>query len=98
MRCLVAHKWVTHPRYLDMVFGSDVAYRRCTRCGKTQYGVLDSRGLRINWSTMREIDSKDVREVQALRGPSSRLSQIAHALGLRRTRETDHGEQEGARS
>ena len=92
MSCFVVHKWVTHPRYLDMVFGSDVAYRKCTRCGKTQLGVLDRQGLRITWSTMREGRFRDAREVQALRRPSSRLSQIAHSLGLRRTRVTDRGD------
>lgn len=97
MRCLVAHKWVTKPRYLNMVSESDPAYRRCKRCGKAQFGVPDGQSLRINWRNLRQGDCSDARHVRMLRRPPSRLNQLAHALGLRRTRATDRGNQEYTR-
>lgn len=72
----------------------DLAYRRCRRCGKTQFGVLDDPPERINWSAMRQGSFSDAREARTLRRHSFWLDQIAHSLRLRRTRATDRREQE----
>ena len=97
MRCLLGHKWVTEPRYLNMLSARDVAYRKCKRCGKTQFGILDDPPVRIRWSTMRKGTISDAREARMLRRASSRLDQIAHTLRLTCTMETDRGAEEYAR-
>jgi len=96
MRCLVLHKWITKPRYLNLVSEAHPAYRKCNRCGKTQFGILDGQSLRITWITMRKGDISDAQDVWTLRRSSSRLNQIAHSLKLRRTRANDRNYQENA--
>ena len=97
MRCLLVHKWVTEPRYLNMLSARDVAYRKCKRCGKTQFGVVNDPSVGIRWSPIRKGSFSDAREARMRRRPSSWLDQIAHSLRLSRTRETDRSTQEYAR-
>ena len=96
LRCLVLHRWITKPRYLNLVSESHPAYRKCKWCGKTQFGIPDGQSLRISWSTVRKGDFSDAQDVRHLRGYASRLTQIAHALRLRRTRAIDRSGQEFA--
>ena len=76
MRCLLVHKWVTEPRYLNMLSKNDVAYRRCRRCGKTQFGVLDDPPVRIRWSNIKKKGEVEKQNGSAVRRDmTSRLAE-----------------------
>lgn len=93
MPCLLVHKWVTTPRYLNLVSESHPAYRRCKRCGKTQFGLPDDPPIRIRWRTLRKDDSSDaVQEARVLRRPVTWFNRLTHSLGLRQTRAVDDSE------
>jgi hypothetical protein len=90
VRCLFAHKWVV--KVGNVTFTSHAKavlyYRTCDRCGVTQRG-LDSFDGAIPWETMRERSYIEAQQIQIVRQRSSGLGQLAHTLGLRRTRASD---------
>jgi len=84
IRCLFAHKWVRKESNIRSV----LAYRTCERCGMVQRGFDIFEGD-ISWETIRERADIDWERIQFVRQPSSRLDQLAHSLGLRRSRMSD---------
>jgi len=92
MPCLIKHRWVTlweQASLWDKTFNSIPAHRKCKRCGIMQIGILDGLKQVIAWETLREHTFVQARQVRIDRKPSSRLDQLAHSLGLRRSRTTD---------
>jgi len=93
MRCLFGHKW-----FLGKAVNvtSDVRavlyFRRCERCGKMQRG-LDTFNGDIPWETVRERSFLRAQQIPMLRQPCSHLDQLAHRLGLRRSRTSDERDQ-----
>lgn len=83
MRCLFIHSWGR--KSFD---GSNYYVRTCKRCGTVQRGIYG------NWETIREFAYVKYEQLQFIREPSSRGERIAHTLGLRRTRISDHSVQE----
>jgi len=86
MRCLLTHKWVMGEAFDVKCFSP---WRKCKRCGMVQRGTYDKDRKDITWETMRERAYKKVKHGQIVRKPSSEFDQLAHKLGLRRTRMTD---------
>ena len=87
MRCLLSHKWITS---WEKTFARSFApYRRCPRCGIMQRGIYDSLTRDLSWQTMRERTYIAAQQVRIVRRPSSSLDQLAHTLGLRRSRASD---------
>lgn len=87
MGCLFAHKWVTS--WEKTFVRSLVPYRKCRRCGIMQRGNCDSLTREVSWETMREHNFSAAQQIGIVRQPSSTLDQLAHSLGLRRTRAGD---------
>ena len=87
MGCLFAHKWVT--TWQKTFVRSLVPYRRCIRCGVTQWGIHDTLTREVSWEAMRERTYFDFQQARIVRKPSSGLDQLAHTLRLRRTRAGD---------
>ena len=87
MRCLLSHRWVTS--WEKTFVRSFVPYRRCQRCGIMQRGVYDTLTRDISWQTMRERTYIAAQQIRIVRKPSSGLDQLAHTLGLRRSRVSD---------
>jgi len=85
MRCLFKHRWGR--KTFD---GSTFYVRTCKGCGTVQRGIYGT------WETIREYAYVKSEQLQIVRQPSSRGDQLAHALGLRRTRISDRGNQETA--
>ena len=56
-----------------------------------QRGIYDPSWRDIAWETIRERAHITPEQVQLVRKPSSRLDQLTHALGLRRSRMSDKG-------
>jgi hypothetical protein len=54
-----------------------------------QRGVYDTLTRDISWQTMRERTYIAAQQIRIVRKPSSSLDQLAHALGLRRSRVSD---------
>lgn len=92
-RCLFRHKWgagkvvtaTSDVRYARAV----PHYRTCKRCGTMQRGIYDRVWNCIAWETMREREFIKSEQIRIVRKPSSRLEQLAHSLGLRRSRMSD---------
>lgn len=87
MRCLLSHKWVTS--WEKSFVRSFVPYRRCRRCGIMQRGIYDSLTRDLSWQTVRERTYIAAQQIRIVRRSSSRLDQLAHTLGLRRSRMSD---------
>jgi len=87
MRCLFMHKWVT--LWEKSFIRSFVPYRTCKRCGTMQRGVHYTLSSDIAWETTRERTYLKLQQIHIARQPSSRLDQLAHTLGLRRSRMGD---------
>lgn len=93
MRCLFKHKWgspkavsvTASVRYVRTVH----YYRTCKRCGTMQRGIYDRFWNYSVWETMRERSYIKSQQLNIVRQPSSRLDQLAHTLGLRRSRMSD---------
>ena len=64
-------------------------WRKCKRCGIVQRGAYDKERKDITWETMRERVYRKSQHGQIVRQPSSGLDQLAHTLGLRRSRRSD---------
>lgn len=88
MRCLFSHKWVTS--WEKTFVRSLVPYRRCQRCGIMQRGTYDSLTRDVAWESMRERTYIAAQQVRIVRQPASGLDQLAHRLGLRRSRMSDN--------
>jgi len=93
LRCLFTHKWAigtrlnvrSHGTYIRSV----LPYRTCERCGTVQRGIYKTLWGDLSWETIRERTYIRSQQVRIVRQPSSRLDQLAHTLGLRRTRMSD---------
>jgi len=93
MRCLFTHKWgnpkavpvTSCVRYIRTV----LYYRICKRCGTMQRGIYDRFWNYMVWETMRERTYIKSQQLKIVREPSARLDQLAHTLGLRRSRMSD---------
>jgi len=85
MRCLFPHKWARSVINVQ----SAIAYRTCVRCGTMQRGIFDRFWDDISWETIRERSYVKSQQAKIVRRPSSRLDQLAHSLGLRRSRTSD---------
>ena len=85
MRCLLKHKWSR--KTFD---GSAYFVRTCRKCGTVQRGIYGT------WETLREYAYVKSEQLQVVRQPSSRSGQLAHTLGLYRTRVSDKGSQDAA--
>ena len=93
MRCLFTHRWIMRKAFNVR---SPVPYvtsvlrcRTCERCGTMQRGIYDLSSGDIAWETMRERNHIKAEQFRIARKPSSRLDQLAHTLGLRRSRVRD---------
>jgi hypothetical protein len=86
MRCRFTHKWVVGGVF-DAKFLSP--WRVCSRCGRIQRGTFDKHRKKINWETMRERNRITSEQIRIVREHSSALAQLAHSLGVRRTRMSD---------
>ena len=64
-------------------------YRTCERCGTMQRGAHDTYSGGIAWETMRERTYIKSEQLRIVRRSASRLQQLAHTLGLRRSRRDD---------
>jgi len=89
MSCLFTHEWVMGkvvnvPSHVRTV----LRYRICERCGMMQRG-FDTFDGNIPWETIRECTYFGAERAPLLRQPSSPLDQLAHRLGLRRSRASD---------
>ena len=82
MRCLFTHQWTINVKSVH-------AYRTCKRCGKMQRGIYDGLYQDIVWETMRARAYVTPDQFQIVRKPPSRLGELTHTLGLRRSRMTD---------
>jgi hypothetical protein len=93
MRCLFTHKWVMRrefdfrSRAPDITFA--IPHRTCERCGTMQRGTYDTSFRGISWETMRERVYNISEQCGIIRQSSSRLDQLVHSLGLRRSRMSD---------
>ncbi|HXV09196.1 MAG TPA: hypothetical protein VD839_00180 [Burkholderiales bacterium] len=54
-----------------------------------QRGIYDTLTRDVSWQTMRERSYIAAQQIRIVRKPSSSLDQLAHALGLRRSRLSD---------
>lgn len=93
MRCLLTHKWgnvkaVTNTSCVGYVRAVPY-YRTCIRCGVMQRGIYDRFWNYTAWETMRERTYIDSQQTRIVRESSPRLDQMAHTLGLRRSRMSD---------
>ncbi len=86
IRCLFAHEWVRQ----ETSGRSSMAYRICGRCG-TMQRAFDIRDGEISWQAIRERADVEPEPNRFVRQHSSRLDQLAHSLGLRRSRMSDGG-------
>jgi len=82
MRCLFTHLWKINVKSVH-------AYRTCKRCGTAQRGIYDCLYQDIAWETMRARAYVTPEQFKIVRKPISRLDQLTHSLGLRRSRMTD---------
>jgi len=93
MRCLLIHKWVLgktfNVRSRIPYVRSVLPYRICERCGSMQRGTYDAYSGDVAWETMRERTYIKSEQIRIVRRTSSRLEQLAHTLGLRRSRMSD---------
>jgi len=102
VRCLIGHNWVVAGVF-DPETACFAPWRVCARCGQMQRSTFDYSDS-ISWETMRErndITSEIIRVamrersditsklIRIIRQPTSRLDQLAHTFGLRRTRTND---------
>jgi hypothetical protein len=87
MRCLFAHKWVTS--WEKTFVRSIVPYRRCRRCGTVQRGIFDSLTRDLSWETLRERNYIKAQQIRLVRQRASWFHQLAHTLGVRRSRMSD---------
>jgi len=94
MRCLFAHKWVTS--WEKTFVRSIVPYRKCRRCGVVQRGIFDSLTRDVSWETLRERNYMKAQQIRVARQPASWLHQLAHTLGVRRSRIGDRTGSRGA--
>ncbi len=86
MRCLLKHKWVMGETFDVKSFAP---WRKCKRCGTIQRGIYDKDRKNITWETMRERVYNKEKHGRIVRQPSSQSDQLAHSLGLRRSRISD---------
>jgi len=86
MRCLLKHKWVLGEAFDVQSFSP---WRKCERCGMIQRGTYDDERKDITWETMRERVYRKGQHDKIVRKPLSGPAQVAHALGLYRTRTSD---------
>jgi len=84
MRCMFSHKWMRR----ESTVRSVVAYRACQRCGAMQR-ALDLLNGDISWETIRERAGVEHEQIWFARQPSNWRDQLAHSLGLRRSRMSD---------
>ena len=84
IRCLFSHKWISK----ESRIGAVVAYRACERC-KTMQRAREFLDGNVSWETIRGRDSVDHKPIAFVRQRSNRLDQLAHSLGLRRSRMSD---------
>ena len=81
MRCRFKHKWGR--RIFD---GSAFYVRTFDPCGTMQRGIYDT------WETIRARAYVKSQQIEIVRQSFSRFDQLAHTLGLRRTRISDRME------
>jgi len=86
MRCLIKHNWVLGEAFDVQSFSP---WRKCERCGMVQRGTYDKERKDIIWETMREHAYKRSHHDKIVRQPLSSFAQVAHTLGLSRTRKGD---------
>jgi len=84
IRCLFSHRWIRKESRVRSV----VNYRACGRCGTMQRALENANGD-ISWETIRGIADAERQQIWFVRQRSSRLDQLAHSLGLRRSRMSD---------
>jgi hypothetical protein len=85
MGCLFTHKWVRNVSNIRSV----LPYRTCELCGTVQRGIYDPFWNEIAWETMRERGSIKLAQIKIVRQRAPRVDQLAHSLGLRRSRMSD---------
>lgn len=94
-RCLLTHKWAIGTEFNVRSPGpyvkSVLPYRTCERCGTMQRGIFKALWRDISWETIRERTYIKSQQRLIVRRPSPRLDQLAHTLGLRRSRMSDGG-------
>ena len=92
-RCLFAHKWLIQTETKRRVDGFEVRsvipYRTCERCGKMERGIQDKFWRDIVWEPLRAGTDITLGKTRFFRQPVSPLAQLAHSLGLRRSRKSD---------
>jgi len=86
MGCLFNHNWILGETFDVQAFSP---WRRCKRCGAVQRGVYDEFREDIMWETMKERTYDRSKHDDIIRRPSSGFDQLAHSLGLWRTRKSD---------
>lgn len=83
MRCRFRHKWGR-----KIYDGSALYVRWCQQCGTMQRGIYNT------WETIREHIYVKSQQAQIVRQRSFPIHQLAHTLGLLRTRVSDRRDQE----
>lgn len=86
MRCLLKHNWVLGEAF-DVQYFSP--WRKCGRCGLVQRGTYDKERRDVIWEPMRERAYRRSHHDKIVRQPLSAFAQVAHTLGLYRTRKSD---------
>lgn len=91
--CLFMHKWVikteSSARRDGGYTNTVIPYRECERCRMLQRGIFDGFWKDIVWETLREGTDVTSKRERFFRKPSGPLDQLAHSLGLRRSRVGD---------
>lgn len=64
-------------------------WRKCRRCGTVQRGIYDADRESITWQTLRERTFDRLKHGDLVRRPLSGFDELAHSLGLRRSRQSD---------
>ena len=84
IRCLFSHRWIRKEYGVSSV----VSYRACARCGTLQR-ALETLNGDTSWETIRGRTDVEQQQIWFVRQRSSRFDQLAHSLGLRRSRMSD---------
>jgi len=92
-RCLFTHTWILQTETKRRIDGfsvrSVIPYRTCKRCGKMQRGIHDKFWGDIVWEPLRADTDITLEKARFFRQPMSPIDQLAHSLGLRRSRKSD---------
>ena len=98
-RCFFSHKWIIQTETKRRVDGfyvrSVIPYRTCERCGKMERGIHDKFWGDIVWEPLRADTDITLGKERFFRQPVSPVDQLAHSLGLRRSRKSDRTDSEG---